>query len=282
VVEQNTLVASNAPVNCSGPVTDAGNDLSFPEASCPHAVTGNPDLGPLAAYGGPTPVLALTPGSAAVDTGAGCPSTDQRGVVRPQGAACDIGAYEYAPPVCRAVASATHGTRPVLVQLSCGDPSGLAVQYALVAGAKHGRLTGLGKANGRVTYTAQRGFAGNDQFTYQAANANGTSSTQVASVSVAPVPLAIVAAHASPARFRAGQGTKFLFTLAAGAQVRIMITREHGEESLRSLSARGKAGANSVRFGGGGLPPGRYRATLVASAGGSHSAPVSLTFVIQR
>ncbi|MEJ2736482.1 MAG: choice-of-anchor Q domain-containing protein [Anaerolineae bacterium] len=26
-----------------------------------------------------------------------CPATDQRGVGRPQGAACDIGAYEYVP-----------------------------------------------------------------------------------------------------------------------------------------------------------------------------------------
>jgi CSLREA domain-containing protein len=282
VSEQNTLVASNAPINCSGPVTDAGSDLSFPEASCPHAVSGNPNLGPLAGYGGPTPVLALTPGSAAIDTGAGCASTDQRGVVRPQGSACDIGAYEYAPPVCRAVASATHATRPVLVQLSCGDPAGLAVQYVLIGGARHGRLSGLGKANGRVTYTAKRGFAGRDQFTFGAVNANGTSSTQVASVSVAPVPLAIVGARVTPAQFRAGQGTKFLFTLAAAAQVKIAITRPHGEESVRSVSARGKAGANSVRFSGRGLAPGRYEATLVANADGSQSAPVSLSFVIQR
>ncbi len=38
-------------------------------------------------------------GSPAVDRGsnAGCPATDQRGVARPQGARCDIGAYEAAP-----------------------------------------------------------------------------------------------------------------------------------------------------------------------------------------
>jgi hypothetical protein len=42
--------------------------------------------------------MALVPGSAAINqvpaTGAGCPKTDQRGVKRPQGPACDIGAFE--------------------------------------------------------------------------------------------------------------------------------------------------------------------------------------------
>jgi hypothetical protein len=39
----------------------------------------------------------LLPGSPAIDKGtnAGCPSTDQRGVPRPQHNICDIGAYEF-------------------------------------------------------------------------------------------------------------------------------------------------------------------------------------------
>jgi len=55
-------------------------------------------LGPLTANGGPTPTQALLPGSPAIDHGGssatGCPATDQRGVGRPQGASCDMGAYE--------------------------------------------------------------------------------------------------------------------------------------------------------------------------------------------
>ncbi len=44
--------------------------------------------------GGPTPTMALAPGALPIDTGAGCQATDQRGVPRPQGPACDSGAYE--------------------------------------------------------------------------------------------------------------------------------------------------------------------------------------------
>lgn len=60
-------------------------------------------LGTLGTNGGHTPVLPLLGNSPAIDTGgAACPAgvtADQRGVPRPQGAACDIGAFEsYAPP----------------------------------------------------------------------------------------------------------------------------------------------------------------------------------------
>jgi hypothetical protein len=60
------------------------------------AVTVNPILGPLANNGGLTQTMALLPGSPAIDAGdnATCARTDQRGVVRPQGVACDIGAFE--------------------------------------------------------------------------------------------------------------------------------------------------------------------------------------------
>ena len=58
--------------------------------------SGDPLLQPLAARGGETDTMALGEGSAAVDAGGACPppATDQRGVARPQGAACDAGAFE--------------------------------------------------------------------------------------------------------------------------------------------------------------------------------------------
>ncbi len=56
----------------------------------------NPLLGPLVNNGGSTETHALLTGSPALDTGnnATCPATDQRGIPRPGGAACDIGSYE--------------------------------------------------------------------------------------------------------------------------------------------------------------------------------------------
>ena len=59
-------------------------------------ITTNPLLSALADNGGFTRTIALEVGSPAINAGsiAGCPATDQRGVARPQGAACDIGAYE--------------------------------------------------------------------------------------------------------------------------------------------------------------------------------------------
>ena len=64
-------------------------------------LTGDPMLGTLADNGGQTQTVALLSGSPAVDAGddticANAPvnAVDQRGVTRPQGAHCDIGAYE--------------------------------------------------------------------------------------------------------------------------------------------------------------------------------------------
>ncbi|MGE8319221.1 MAG: choice-of-anchor Q domain-containing protein [Comamonas sp.] len=66
-----------------------------------HAGTGildmDPELGPLQDNGGPTPTRLPGPGSAAldmVDCGALELTADQRGLARPQGAACDMGAVE--------------------------------------------------------------------------------------------------------------------------------------------------------------------------------------------
>lgn len=59
-------------------------------------ITADPLLAPLGSYGGGTQTYALLPGSPAIDAGdaAYCPDADQRGVSRPQGAGCDIGAFE--------------------------------------------------------------------------------------------------------------------------------------------------------------------------------------------
>jgi CSLREA domain-containing protein len=103
----NTIIAGNDTPGCGGifpGVIVGARDISLGDTSCPGANV-DPKLGPLAANGGPTKTRALGAGSPAIDAvparGAGCPTTDQRGVKRPNGRACDIGAYEHAPPTVR-------------------------------------------------------------------------------------------------------------------------------------------------------------------------------------
>ena len=105
----NSIVASEQD-NCffapwgSGVVTlmaDHNNVLT--DATCfagaSDLVVADAGFGPLADNGGSTETHALLAGSPAIDAAdvAACPATDQRGVTRPQGAGCDVGAYEFVP-----------------------------------------------------------------------------------------------------------------------------------------------------------------------------------------
>ena len=80
-------------------VVSGGNNLIQDGSCSPVAsdlIGANAQLSPLASNGGPTQTHALSSGSAAIDAANDtlCPATDQRGVTRPQGTQCDIGAYE--------------------------------------------------------------------------------------------------------------------------------------------------------------------------------------------
>jgi hypothetical protein len=93
------MVAANGiGGNCSvsGTYINDGHNLAS-DSTCPGFTVGDPNLGPLQDNGGPTKTMAISAPSAALDqvpAGAGCPATDQRGLLRPQGSACDIGAFE--------------------------------------------------------------------------------------------------------------------------------------------------------------------------------------------
>jgi hypothetical protein len=96
-----------------GTITSNGFNLDSDNTCSLSVVNGDkpgvdPLLGPLANNGGPTQTHALLTGSPALDmVQSGCPppTTDQRGISRPQNgdlsgtAFCDIGAYELVPPI---------------------------------------------------------------------------------------------------------------------------------------------------------------------------------------
>ena len=84
-------------------ITSAGGNIDV-DNSCKLVAAGdqpatNPQLGALADNGGGTLTHLPAAGSPAIDAAAAatCPGTDQRGVVRPQGAGCDVGAVELSP-----------------------------------------------------------------------------------------------------------------------------------------------------------------------------------------
>jgi hypothetical protein len=112
VMLRNTIVASNTAGNpwamnlqCSKVLIDGGNNLQYPgnnptDPTRPECTTSiqvsDPRLDAVRDNGGSTWTIALLPGSPAINHGnsATCLPTDQRGILRPQGAACDIGAFE--------------------------------------------------------------------------------------------------------------------------------------------------------------------------------------------
>lgn len=118
----NTILANNRDGDCfaNTAVSPSGVNL-VQDGSCGassdpmHFIVADPNLGPLADNGGPTQTHALLPGSPAIDAAdnsicAAPPvnNLDQRGVARPQGAFCDIGAFELvqtSPPSIETVIS---------------------------------------------------------------------------------------------------------------------------------------------------------------------------------
>ncbi len=162
----NTIVAGNGGLSdCfndvsgyNGTVTSQGYNLIGNPANCTFTpVTGdqvnvNAKLGPLVGSPG---YVSLLPGSPATDAGnpavpgsgaTACPATDIRGVARPVGAKCDIGAYEY-----RAT-----GVTPAYMIAYAGTPQSIMLGSQALSTLKTAVLDGSGDSvpGKTVTYTA--------------------------------------------------------------------------------------------------------------------------------
>jgi hypothetical protein len=108
VVLDGSIVAANAPDACERPEAEngatTGANILSGASSCvftgPAPSGADPKLGGLSANGGLGATLPLLRGSAALDAGgascSGAEGSDQRGVARPLGAGCDLGALESA------------------------------------------------------------------------------------------------------------------------------------------------------------------------------------------
>ncbi len=105
-----------------------------------------------------------------------------------------VGIAPVPPPTCQNVTLSTPYGRAAIVQLQCTEFAGRALTYAIVGQPVHGRLSGIA-ATGRVTYTPDAGFSGDDSFAYDASSTNGTSITTSVSIAVIP-PSVARAGHA--------------------------------------------------------------------------------------
>jgi LPXTG-site transpeptidase (sortase) family protein len=116
----NSIIANSTAggEDCSNFATIGTNSNNLVEDNtCSPAFSLDPSLAPLADNGGPTQTHALLSVSPAIDQGVGCPATDQRGVARPQGTGCDLGAYEFGASTLT-VTSSTPTNNAVLTNLS--------------------------------------------------------------------------------------------------------------------------------------------------------------------
>lgn len=165
----NSIVADNPGVvevsaDCfnTGTFNALGANLSSDD-TCPgfSLAMGNAALGPLADNGGPTQTHAPGIGSDAIDASAtDCTASDQRGILRPQGAGCDLGAVEIAECPCveqdPLFADLVLGASPIL---SCQDqPDNTALLAELGGGTGAFSGTKGGRPNQCGTFTLPNSF----------------------------------------------------------------------------------------------------------------------------
>jgi hypothetical protein len=206
---ENSIIAP--PQICSisdGLMTSNGNNLLISECSAKinpkstDKIGVNPKLSTLINL----TYHALLPGSPAIDAidpvapGSFCPAYDQRGVSRPSGSHCDIGAYEYTSPGSGTILQVRSGSQqtvgllqvpmlPLEVQVTdqIGSPvSGVAVTFTAPISGPSGTFWGSTTA---VFFTDQSGVATGREF-----RANAVSGSYQLQVSVAGIAQAVTIA----------------------------------------------------------------------------------------
>jgi Ca2+-binding RTX toxin-like protein len=162
----------------------------------------------LANNGGPTQTLALVADSPAINAGDTTLTTDQRGIARPQGAADDIGAFEFVPPpnsppvATNDSFSGTEDTPLTGNAITNTTPNGAdsdADNNSLTIATVNGSAANVGKAialtngsltlgtNGNFTYTPTANANGSDSFTYTLSDGTVGSNTATVSLNIAAV-----------------------------------------------------------------------------------------------
>ncbi|HET8536186.1 MAG TPA: choice-of-anchor Q domain-containing protein, partial [Solirubrobacteraceae bacterium] len=282
-------VAKSIIAGCAG---DALGDLGFNLGSggCPGSGA-DPQLGALQDNGGPTQTMRPAAGSPAVDavpSNLGCAASDQRGVPRPVGIACDIGAVEFAAP------TTITGDYSGLTINGTADGHGLSTKVSF----EYGPTTDYGSSltAGTVTTPGVKPFSatlpamepGTYHYRLVATNTDGTSAgvdhplTVTQTVQPPPKQAPVISKLSfKPRRLKRGHRATVRFTITTAASVKLSFAKRKGKRyrPAGSLTRRVNAGRAKLTFRRRALKPGRYRLTLVATdVGGQRSKPVRATF----
>ncbi len=137
----NSIIANNTVGDCATTGTLKSSGVNWVgDGSCGFPASGDPLLGPLADNGGPTETMAPQAGSGAIDAGddrvcraSPVKGVDQRGVKRPQGSHCDIGAFETTVNEFAGF-SAPIGNLPLLNEIEAGQT--VPLSFGLGAGQR--------------------------------------------------------------------------------------------------------------------------------------------------
>jgi CSLREA domain-containing protein len=293
---QNTIVSGNSGTNCLGVTTDGGHNISYPDSGndTPGDCVGtnvNPKLGPLSDNGGPTETMALLPGSPAIDgvpaAGANCPATDQRGVTRPQGQACDIGAYEAAAPVNSGRPVITGAPQPAATLMcSTGAWINFPLTFSYLWVRDGTAIPGATNPSYKVTVAD-----GGHSIVCQVTGSNQTSMAEASSASVLIKRLPVLS-NLKLQRTAFSHRTKITYDdSVSGATTTFVVMAErrahHHTKSVRlgSFTHRDRAGKNTVvfnaRLAGHELKPGSYRIVATASLAGISSRSLTTAFRIE-
>jgi hypothetical protein len=151
----------------------------------------------LANNGGPTQTLALVAGSLAINAGNTALTTDQRGIARPQGAADDIGAFEYVSPNSAPTTSGianvavNEDAAPTSINLFTAfadtETADAGLTYTLVSNSNPALFSSTGITSGNLNLTYAANANGNANLTVRATDPGGLFVETSFTVTVTPV-----------------------------------------------------------------------------------------------
>lgn len=165
---RNVLIANNTSAdgpNCwirANTIVSYLGTSMFGDASCgtgAGTIVADPIVGALASNGGPTKTHALLQGSPAIEAATDCTvANDQRYVTRPQGPACDIGAFEFTDYVTVALTidasmsvGPSNGIAVVSGSIKCSAPGPVELEVKLSQPQKVGRVSTVIEASDLTT-----------------------------------------------------------------------------------------------------------------------------------